>query len=167
MHALKARGVESIIVLELSALRAAQAKAAGATRVVDPSKDDVPDTCRQLTDDLGVKVVFDCAGLQVSFDTSLASVRGKGTIVNVAVFPTTELVWKNPNALNRHQLTITGSNVYTRGEFQEVIDAIASGKIQNPEAMITKRVPLERAVEDGFHELLELSEKHVKILIHP
>ena len=57
-----------------------------------------------------------------------ASVRGRGIIVNVAIFPTTELVWKNPNAMNRHQLTITGSNIYTRGEFQEVIDAIASGE---------------------------------------
>ena len=76
---------------------------------------------------LEMNAVFDCAGLQVSFDTALASVQGRGIIVNVAIFPTTELVWKNPNALNRHQLTITGSNIYTRVEFQEVIDAIASG----------------------------------------
>lgn len=112
---------------EPSALRAAQAKASGATHIINPAKENVAEVCRSLTGGLGVNAVFDCAGLQVSFDTALASVRGRGIIVNVAIFPTTELVWKDPNALNRHQLTITGTNIYTRVEFEEVIDAIASG----------------------------------------
>lgn len=129
VHALKAHDVGAIIVSEPSALRAAQAKASGATYIINPSQQNVAEVCRSRTDGLGVHAVFDCAGLQVSFDTALASVRGRGIIVNVAIFPTTELVWKNPNALNRHQLTITGSNIYTRGEFQEVINAIASGRM--------------------------------------
>ena len=74
-----------------------------------------------------MNAVFDCAGLQVSFDTALSPVRGRGSIEHVAIFPTTELVWKNTNMLNRHQLTITESDIYTRVEFEEVIHAIASG----------------------------------------
>lgn len=116
------------MVSEPSAVRAAQAKASGATHVIDPRKEDVPSFCRKIMDGFGAQAVFECAGLQVAFDTAMASVRGKGIVVNVAIYETTELVWKNPNSLNRHQITIVGSNIYTRAEFQEVIDAIASGK---------------------------------------
>ena len=128
MHALQAHGVESIVVSEPSAVRAAQAKASGATHVIDPKEKDVPSFCREVMDGYGAHAVFECAGLQATFDTAIASVRGRGTLVNVAIYETTELVWKNPNLLNRYQLTIVGSNIYTRLEFQEVIDAIASGE---------------------------------------
>ena len=116
------------MVSEPSAVRAAQAKASGATHVIDPRVEDVANFCRKVMNGYGAHAVFECAGLQATFDTAIASVRGRGTLVNVAIYETTELVWKNPNALNRYQLTIVGSNVYTRSEFQEVIDAIASGK---------------------------------------
>ena len=131
VHALVAYGVTSITVSEPSKLRATQAKASGATKIIDPSQENVPEVCRKLSDGFGMHAVFDCAGLQASFDTALESARGRGIIVNVAIFPTTELVWKNPNLLNRRQLTITGSNIYTRAEFQEVIDAIASGELSH------------------------------------
>lgn len=166
VHCLKANGIDSIFLSEPSAIRAEQAKLAGATHVLNPLKDDVAAFCKAQTDGLGTHAVFECAGLQVAFDTAMASVRGKGIIVNVAIYET-ELILKTPNILNRHQIRIEGSNTYTRGEFQAVIDAIASGKIRNPETMITARVPLEDAIQSGFQELLTSTEKHVKILISP
>lgn len=128
VHALQAHGVESIVVSEPSLVRAAQAKASGATHVIDPRKEDVPEFCKKIMDGYGAHAVFECAGLQVAFDTAMVSVRGKGIVVNVAIYETTELVWKNPNALNRHQITIVGSNTYVKNDYEEVIDAIASGK---------------------------------------
>ena len=71
VHALKAHGVSAIVVSEPSALRAAQAKASGATHLIDPTKEDVPETCRKQTNGFGMHAVFDCAGLQVSFDAAL------------------------------------------------------------------------------------------------
>lgn len=87
--------------------------------------------------------------------------------MNVAIYEATSLEIPNPNTLNRRQITIVGSNTYTRAEFDEVIAAIAEGRIKNPEAMITGRVPLERAVEDGFKRLVAGVEGHVKILVDP
>lgn len=184
IHCLLARGVESIIVSEPSPTRAAHAQAAGAHHVFNPSKDNVPDICFGLTAGLGVHTVFECAGIQAAFDVALASVRGGGTIVNVAIYETS-LTLHTPNTLNRRSITYVGSNTYTRGEFQEVIEALASGeclgnwldideasdnrsgKIKTPETMITSKVPLTSAVEQGFRELLLHKDRHVKILIDP
>lgn len=47
-----------------------------------------------------------------------------------------------------------GIVTYHRGDFQEVLDAIAAGKMA-PESMITKEIPLEDVVEGGFHALIK------------
>lgn len=165
MHCLIAHGVQSIIVSEPSAIRLSQAQAAGATHVVNPIQESVSDFCRSITGS-GVHAVFECAGLQQTFDAALESVRGSGIIVTVAIYET-GLQLPNANAIGRYQLTITGSNTYTRGEFDEVIEAIGSGRIKNPENMITSRISLDRAIKDGFQELLTSRDRHVKILVTP
>lgn len=123
---LQAHGITSVIVSEPSPARAAQAKDAGASHVFDPMKDDVVAKCRGLGDGRGAHCVFECAGVQASMDAAVMAARGKGTIVNIALFETSVTVMAN--IVNRKQLSYVGSNIYTRGEFQEVIDAIAEGE---------------------------------------
>jgi threonine dehydrogenase-like Zn-dependent dehydrogenase len=71
--------------------------------------------------------------------------------------------------MNRKSVTYIGSNIYTRGEFDEVIGAIADGRIGEPERMITGRVGMGEAVRGGFEELVGKGgrERHVKILVDP
>jgi 2-desacetyl-2-hydroxyethyl bacteriochlorophyllide A dehydrogenase len=161
---LRAFGVKRIVVSELSPLRKEHARNVGA-EVLDPSEGDVVRGCRELSDGLGPHVVFECAGVQASLNTAVEAVRGKGTIVNIAIFE--KEVTFPVNVLNRKSVTFVGSNISTRGEFQEVIDAIADGRLEGPERMITARVPLEDGVEGGFEELIRSRDKHVKILIRP
>ena len=124
---LRAHGVENISVSELSSLRSEQAKGAGAKHVFNPTKDDIPKSTADVSPDgWGPQVVFECAGVQASMDAAMQSVRGKGTVVNIGIFE--KDVTFNPNLVNRRSLTYVGSNVYTREEFQEVIDAIADGE---------------------------------------
>ena len=124
---LLARGIRSIMVSEPSPGRAKAAKEAGAHFVFDPFQEDVPRRFSEIADGLGVHVSFDCAGVQPGFDMALACVRGKGKIVNIALYEKPLLI-ENPNKLNRWLLTYVGSNTYTRKEFQTVIDAISSGQ---------------------------------------
>jgi threonine dehydrogenase-like Zn-dependent dehydrogenase len=53
---------------------------------------------------------------------------------------------------------------YTEGDFEAVIDAIATGKIQ-PKGMITKVIGVDE-VDEGFKALVEDKENQVKILIN-
>lgn len=53
---------------------------------------------------------------------------------------------------------------YTAGDFEAVIDAIATGKIE-PKGMITKVLGVDE-VDDGFKALVGDKDNQVKILIH-
>ncbi|EXJ90180.1 hypothetical protein A1O3_03249 [Capronia epimyces CBS 606.96] len=166
VHCLLAHGVRSVIVSEPSPARMQHAKDAGASYVLDATKEDVPAFCKKIADGYGVHAAFECAGIQAAFDVALASVRGKGAIINISIFEN-PLVIKTPNLINRRSISYIGSNIYTRVEFQEVIDAIASGRIKAPEKMITGRVSLDDAVDKGFRVLLDQKDKHVKVLVDP
>lgn len=123
---LRAHGVENIAVSEISDLRSRQARGAGATYLFNPKEDNVVERAKEVSaDGWGPAVVLECAGVQPSMDVALNSVRGQGTIVNVGIFE--KDITLNPNIINRRSLKYVGSNIYSKEEFQEVIDAIADG----------------------------------------
>ncbi|KFZ20385.1 hypothetical protein V502_03201 [Pseudogymnoascus sp. VKM F-4520 (FW-2644)] len=160
---LKAHGVEKIYVSEPSSLRAAQAMAAGATEVFNPIEKDVVSSIQAVSDGLGAHILFECAGVQSALDAALAGARGKATIIALAKYAKPVTIW--PNNFNKKGLAYIQSNIYTRQEFQEVVDHIASGKFGNPGTMITAKVSLESAIDDGFEQLLVTKDKHCKVLI--
>jgi threonine dehydrogenase-like Zn-dependent dehydrogenase len=43
-------------------------------------------------------------------------------------------------------------------------DIVKTGRMK-PEGMITKKIPLDKVVEEGFTTLIEDKENHVKILV--
>lgn len=53
---------------------------------------------------------------------------------------------------------------YTHGDFEEVIEAISTGKM-NPEGMITKKIPMDKVTDQGFNTLIKDKDNHVKILV--
>jgi threonine dehydrogenase-like Zn-dependent dehydrogenase len=53
---------------------------------------------------------------------------------------------------------------YSREDYQNVIAHIKSGAIQ-PKNMITRKISIDRVVEDGFEALIKDKNKHVKILV--
>lgn len=53
---------------------------------------------------------------------------------------------------------------YVLGDFEAVIEAIASGKMK-PEGMITKKVTMDKVVDEGFNTLIGDKDNHVKILV--
>jgi len=60
---LRAKGVRSIIVSEIATSRQNFAREFGATRIINPLKEDVVQLVRELSDGRGADVVFDCAGV--------------------------------------------------------------------------------------------------------
>jgi 2-desacetyl-2-hydroxyethyl bacteriochlorophyllide A dehydrogenase len=165
LAALNATGARLVAVSEPSPARQKLAARLGATVVLDPSADDVPARMRELTDGLGADAAFDASGLQSTVDTALASVRRRGTVVNLAI-------WEQPARIHPLQLTLTetgylGSLGYAGTDFPAVIAGIARRSL-DAAAFITERLPLERAVEDGFEALLGAGrDQQVKILVHP
>jgi threonine dehydrogenase-like Zn-dependent dehydrogenase len=122
--ALKAKGAKKIIVSEISKKRQEFAKRFGAHYVIDPTKEDVVKRCRELCDQQGVHVVYDCAGVQAGLDQAIHAVRARGTVVNIAI-------WEKPCSITPNDLTFKerkymGVATYQIGDFQEVLVRIQS-----------------------------------------
>ena len=162
IQALKARGHGTVIVSEISTKRKQFAKDFGADLVLDPTKEDIVKRCRELCDNQGVHVVYDAAGVQAGLDQAVEAVRARGQVVNIAIWEKPCTI--TPNAFNFKERNYLGVATYQAGDFQDVLDAISSGRMK-PEGMITKKIKLHEVVEEGFLALINDKENQVKILV--
>jgi threonine dehydrogenase-like Zn-dependent dehydrogenase len=179
LQCLKARGCDKIIVSEVGPQRLEYAKSFGANYVLDPTKVDLLARVREICDGQGAHVAFDAAGVQTGLEQAVLALRARGTLVNIAVwekapnFQVNNLVFRERKYL--------GVATYLDGDFQKVIDAIASGYVPKllgygisanigvgklkPELMITSKIPFNEVEEKGFKPLVNERDKHVKILV--
>lgn len=126
IQVLKIKGAEKIIVSEMAHKRKEFAKHFGADFVLDPSKDDVVARVREICEGKGANIAFDCAGVQAGLDQAILSIRARGTLVNIAVWEKSATIV--PNQLAFRERKYMGIATYVEGDFQAVIDAIASGE---------------------------------------
>jgi (R,R)-butanediol dehydrogenase / meso-butanediol dehydrogenase / diacetyl reductase len=161
--ALRAAGVEQIIVVEPADVRKAKAPGAGADHVIDPTGTDVVAEVNELTQGRGVDVSFECAGIDAVLKTAINSTRAGGTCVNVAIWGHEASVAMND--LVFREIRLLGSLAYA-GDHPATIEMIASGKV-DPYQFITGRIGLDDIVTNGFDELINNKEENVKILVHP
>ncbi|KAI1337520.1 GroES-like protein [Xylariaceae sp. FL0016] len=162
IQCLRAMNVGQVMAVEIAQQRQEHAQQFGASHILDPSKIDVVQKARELTGGRGPPVAFDCAGVPSSLDSATKAVCARGTIMNVAIWK--EAVPFMPNNVVFHEKRYVGSLTYTHKDFAEVIKALDAGRLK-PDSMITRKIPISRAVEDGFECLLHEKDKQVKIVI--
>ena len=161
---LKAQGASNIIVSEPTEARRKQV-AEFASAVLNPIKESVGDRCQELTGGVGVDAVFDCAGVPAGLEAGFDALRYEGFYMMVAV-------WEKPmvvpciKLLMKH-ITLKGTFIMGTNDFAEVMDVMAQGKLVGYEKMVTGRIKLENIVPQGFDELINKKDKHIKILVQP
>lgn len=157
----KAAGAAKIIVVDLSEERLKKAKELGATTIIDGRRDDIVETIHKLTNG-GVSVAYECAGVQPTMASAVASVKQGGQVMAIAVF-------SKPAEIDMGQLLYKAADVTSRlayrHVFPEVIDMIATGRL-DVKPVVTKKIDLEDIVEEGFHQLIN-DQKQAKILVKP
>ncbi len=122
--ALKARGVERVLVSEPSADRRALMAGLGA-RVVDPVHDDLAEAVAALTDGDGVDVAVDAAGAGAAFASAVAGLAPGGRLVVAALHE--HATQFQPTGLMMGETEIAGAVGYRPEEFDAVIAAMADG----------------------------------------
>lgn len=122
--ALKAHGVDNVLVSEPSEMRRSTIAALGAT-VVDPVGGDLAASVASLTEGDGVDVAFDAAGAGPAITAGLASLTPGGRLVVVALHERTMDFL--PTQLVMGETDIAGSLAYTPADFDAVIAAMARG----------------------------------------
>jgi (R,R)-butanediol dehydrogenase / meso-butanediol dehydrogenase / diacetyl reductase len=161
--ALKAAGVEQVLVVEPADVRKRKAPGAGADHVLDPSSTDVAAEVAELTDGRGADVSFECAGIDAVLKSAIVSTRAGGTVVNVAIWGHEASVAMND--LVFREVSILGSLAYA-DDHPATIEMVTGGKV-DPFQFITGRIALDDIVAKGFDELITNKEQNVKILVHP
>lgn len=161
--ALRAAGVDQVIVVEPAGVRKAKAPAAGADHVIDPTEADVVAQVAELTKGRGADVSFECAGIDAVLKSAILSTRAGGTCVNVAIWGHEASVAMND--LVFREINVLGSLAYA-GDHPATIEMIASGKV-DPFQFITGRIELDDIVKSGFDELINNKEENIKILVKP
>ncbi|GLB07302.1 hypothetical protein AtubIFM57258_002631 [Aspergillus tubingensis] len=159
---LKARGMENIVVVEVSSQRRELANSLGATRVLDPRTEDVVATVRAMTGNAGADIAFESSAVQAGLDTALKGIRARGTMTILSL-------WSDKPEIDAFDVVlgekhVVGSVIYEDGEFEAVIDAMWSGKL-NPRALITSKIRMEDIVEKGFKSLIHGRDNQIKILV--
>lgn len=169
--ALKGHGASKIVVSEPSPGRRAIAEKFGVD-TFDPRNMPLEESLAKLKalspDQIGFHYSYDCAGTQATFDGSIRLLRIRGTATNVAVWAHKPIDYF-PMIATWSEIWLRGSICFVKQDFEEVAQAIEEGriKISDLEMLITARISLERAVTDGFDELLRDKEKHIKMLFSP
>jgi 2-desacetyl-2-hydroxyethyl bacteriochlorophyllide A dehydrogenase len=158
--ALKARGVEQVLVVEKNERRRERMRSLGAdvlalddvhVRVPEEFDGDLPD------------LVFECAGNPAAPQLAIELVRYRGIIVLLGVLE--EPIEISQLVLMIKEAQMRASFAYRREEFEQAIELLAAGRLP-ADRLITGTAPLEQA--QRMFELLENpNTEQIKILLTP
>jgi threonine dehydrogenase-like Zn-dependent dehydrogenase len=156
--ALRAAGVEAIVVAERSDTRAELAVALGAAAVAA----DAHQLSSAIGDDLDV--VFECAGVPETPQIALELVRPGGQVVLVGVTNPDEPLTMVSFLWIIKEVDIAGSFAYDDVDYADAVIAVAGGAV-DPALVVSEVRPLEDA-DASFDELLKPGGP-IKLLLAP
>ncbi len=139
--ALRAGGVDQVVVCEPAPLRRQLAARVGATSVVRPEDLVVTDRTGpgRIVDD-PVDVVLECSGKGAAMTAGLAQLRRGGTLVLVGAGMDAPRF--DPNRILLNELVITGAFLYDADGFARALDLLATGAIPVDALLEPADVPL-------------------------
>ena len=162
IQALKARGWERVIAVDLDEKRLELAKQLGAEAAFNAKQEGLAMHLRELCGGDGADASFEVVGAAAPLDLAIRSVRKGGQVILVGnlqpntPFPLQEVVTR--------QLTIRGS-CSCAGEYPEAIRRIEDGSIQ-VQPLLSAIAPLEEGA-GWFQRLYDNKEGLLKVVLKP
>jgi L-iditol 2-dehydrogenase len=156
----KLAGTGKIIMTDVAEYNMEIARKMGANVLINAKKQNVVEEVLAQTDGEGAEVVFMAIGNSNILNEAVACTKRYGQIMEVAHFGSEPPF--NARDFRWKELSMLGSYMFVKKDFEITIDALASGQI-NAKPMISKIVPIEDcvAVMKMAHDR---SEDFVKIL---
>ena len=148
--ALKALGVDDIVVSEPKASRRSLCEKLGA-RAVDPTELVIPAMPYDMVDE-PFDVALECSGNGRAQESALAQLKRAGTLVLVGAGMARPKF--DPNRILLNELVITGAFVYDHDGFPRALELLASGRLANDLLVEQEDYPLNRLLDAavGLHE---------------
>ena len=120
----KAKGASAVVVSELAAGRTELAMKLGATAVVNPDRERSGRRVQAITG-RPPEIVFECIGVKSNLGAAIGMVGRHGQVVVIGVCLEPDSIV--PLICVMKEVQIDFALAYTRGEFQETIDALVEG----------------------------------------
>jgi L-iditol 2-dehydrogenase len=156
------RGASPIIAVDLQrhCLQVAQ-ESLGASHTLLADQVRIADRILELTDSIGIDVVFLTAGVAPLLQDALSVVERDGRVVFLALFD--EPVRFEPFDIIGRDVTMLGSQMYNARDIRTAIDLISSGAV-NAQAMVTHVLPVEEA-QLGFELSATKADGAIKVVL--
>jgi (R,R)-butanediol dehydrogenase / meso-butanediol dehydrogenase / diacetyl reductase len=158
---LKAMGIKTIYMTDLLENRRNKAAELGATLVWNPLEIKTAAKVKELTQGTGVDLAIEAVGIETTLKDCLSSVRYKGKVIVQGIF--TERASVHMLGFVTRETTMIGTNSINP---VLAMSWIKQGNIY-PEKVITKIIPLDKIVTEGFEVLAGKSKEDIKILVEP
>ncbi len=155
----KAKGAGTVVVSELAPQRSELALRLGATAVVNPQQMSPADKLRELTGHRP-EVVFECIGVKSTLSSAIGMIAIGGQIVVLGVCMEEDQI--SPATCVFKDITVDFTVGYMRGDFQETIDAMASGLI-DPKPLVTDVISIEQV--PAMFQTLNRPTTQAKVLV--
>ncbi len=126
--ALKAKGVNKVIITDIADARLGKAKECGADITLNPKNDDVVKRCLEETDGKGVDIVVETSGADVCYQQAVDAVKMGGKIVCVG-YPANDIA-RIPMSVAINKEVDFLCDFRYRNTYPMEIDAVSSGKIK-------------------------------------
>jgi L-iditol 2-dehydrogenase len=162
IQALRARGCENVVAIDLSASRLELAARLGATTTLRADAPEVARAVRVATSPDGADVSFEAVGITPTVSLATTIVRKGGSVVLVGnLAPVVQLPLQ---VVVTRQLSVFGSAT-SCGEYPECLDMIASGRV-DARALIGAVRPLSEGAT-WFERLRSGEDGLVKVVLEP
>ncbi len=157
------KNAKEVVAIDLQDKRLEMAKEFGATRCINPAKEDVEAVISELTGGYGCDVYIHASGHPKGVLQGLRIIRKGGRYVEYSVF-TDEVSADWSMIGDGKEIQIRGGHLSPMGCYTSAIRFLHSGKMK-ADKMITHRLPLDKWL-DGF-KLVEKGAESIKVLLIP
>jgi (R,R)-butanediol dehydrogenase/meso-butanediol dehydrogenase/diacetyl reductase len=157
----KQAGASEIFISDISPYRLQIAKQLGFT-AINAKETDIKEVVLGFTKGVGVDVVFEVAGTQVTAKQMVECIKFQGKVVVVSVYkqpPAVDLA-----AMHFREISLTTTRCANSSDFVTAIQLMAR-KIIDVRPLISHKLPLEQ-IKQGF-DTMENTEISLKVLFHP
>ena len=158
----KARGLNILAVSEPNPARVCVAHALGAETVLDPTKIDVVQAVREMTDGLGVPTAIDAVGISATRNAAAGMVQKGGTalLLGLDQGPTSFDFFD----LIRREVRLQTSFAYSDSDYREALNFVIANESRF--AQWTDSVPLQEG-QSSFERLIDNPGDRIKIALIP
>jgi (R,R)-butanediol dehydrogenase/meso-butanediol dehydrogenase/diacetyl reductase len=161
LQALKAAGA-TVYAVDIRKQSLELARSLGADEVIDAAAGDAGQSLRRLTDGIGPDIVVETAGVARTPIDAIQWVRRRGTVVLVGIYAAKPEF--NFLDIVDGEKWVIGSVAADPQDFRTAISLISAGKLR-VKPLITVKLPLERAIDDGFQRMLKPQKDVYRILV--